>query len=377
MLPFRDSKIRGRVPHESAPLVVRLVGVGVSVGLRSGMLRSPGATLCRVARARLRRAGPPAAAGVCRAAAATAATAAGVCRAGAAASSPAARRRDGSDNLPTSPIPDPNPRVPAAGSRLWLLLGRRLLGLDRLRLGLAERLLGLPSAPATSTSVRGSSGKAIAWSTTAATGRVLAATASTATWAVGDRRPGARVLSMSRASGVDRPSTPPLGAARRERRPEASAVRPRRSAVVKSAAKWAIARIENREAERGGARPSGPGPGGMHPAGGPENHMGGPVGGGMHPAGGPENHMGAAPPPGGGGMHPAPGPGAGGPPAMQHGAPPPGGGPPAMHGAPPPGGGGPPGGMHSGAPPAMHAAPPPAAHPAPAPGGGGGARKRK
>src|SRR4051812_10518204 len=51
-------------------------------------------------------------------------------------------------------------------------------------------------------------------------------------------------------------------------------------------------REERREAAERGGRPGGPAGGGMHPAGGPENH-GGP---GMHPAGGPpENHPGMGP----------------------------------------------------------------------------------
>ena len=43
MLPCHDSKTRGRVPHESAPLVARLVGVGV--GSSGGLLRSSGAAV--------------------------------------------------------------------------------------------------------------------------------------------------------------------------------------------------------------------------------------------------------------------------------------------------------------------------------------------
>ena len=47
---------------------------------------------------------------------------------------------------PTAPPPNPIPRIPATRPGLRLLLGRRLLGLERLRLGLERGLLGSPTS---------------------------------------------------------------------------------------------------------------------------------------------------------------------------------------------------------------------------------------
>ena len=66
-------------------------------------------------------------------------------RRGAATAAARAPRADGTVRLPDGAAARSDPRIPAAGPRLWLLLGQRLLGLERLRLGLERRLLGSPA----------------------------------------------------------------------------------------------------------------------------------------------------------------------------------------------------------------------------------------
>src|SRR6185503_8280374 len=86
-------------------------------------------------------------------------------------------------------------------------------GTGRDTTGTGRAATGRRTAPGTSITVRASSGKATAWSITAATGRGRAATATMPTTAAGARWPGAPVLSMSRAPGDPRRRTTKHGVA--------------------------------------------------------------------------------------------------------------------------------------------------------------------